>query len=802
MITFHPVKKSLFLGLAVLAMGVFASVSASAAPTLAAGTASGGPGTTVTVPLTFTPGTTGTAALQFTVGLPSGWSLVSATIGSAASSKSIAFNAANDKVILLGNNTTAIGSGVIGSLGVSIPATASGTGTVSIGSAMFSDANGTAISGGTTTNGTVTVTAATQGITINMASPSTVSVAPGGTFTLTYSFNGGPTATSEMIFVHFTDASGNNIFQDPDFYPSPLTTQWKGPYTVTHTITVPAGITGTFMIRAGLFDPVSGNRLALTLGTGVTADGTTRYQIGTLTVGSAPTGVGINMASPTAVSAAPGGTFTLTYTFTGGPTTVSQMVFVHFVNPDGSNAFEDGPFYPNPLTTKWSGAYTVTHTVTVPAGLTGTFPIRAGLYDPATGNRLALTPGAGVTADGTLQYQIGTLTVAGAPTGIVINTASPSTVSVAPGGTFSLTYSFTGGPTAVSEMMFVHFTDASGNNIFQDADFYPNPLTTKWTGSYTVTHTITVPAGLTGTYNIRAGLFDPVSGNRLALTPGTGVTDDGTVRYQIGTLTVGAASQGQSVFTTQIPAWTGITDGAGKNYELGMAFQSAVAGQITAIKFWKDAKETGTHTGHLWSSSGALLATVTFANETASGWQTQALTTPVNITANTTYITSVNTGNAYYVMTSAGLQTSVVNQNLSTIVGTNGRNGPVGKFPTFGAYQSGNYFRDVVFVPSPVGSDIALAVGSDAAEIRVYPNPWRQDRHAGRDIFFDNVAVGSTIKIFTLSGHQVTTLDATATKIGWNRTNDSGDTVASGIYLYLATSPDGSQTRGTFVVIK
>ena len=154
----------------------------------------------------------------------------------------------------------------------------------------------------------------------------------------------------------------------------------------------------------------------------------------------------------------------------------------------------------------------------------------------------------------------------------------------------------------------------------------------------------------------------------------------------------------QTLFTTQAPALTNISDGAGVNYELGMAFTSTSAGQITAIRFWKTSSESGTHTGRIWSSSGSLLASVTFTGETASGWQQQALATPLSIAANTTYVVSVNTGNSYYVTTDNGLASQISNGNLRSIVGGNGLYGSSGSFPT-NSWQNSNYFRDVVFAP-------------------------------------------------------------------------------------------------------
>ena len=40
-----------------------------------------------------------------------------------------------------------------------------------------------------------------------------------------------------------------------------------------------------------------------------------------------------------------------------------------------------------------------------------------------------------------------------------------------------------------------------------------------------------------------------------------------------------------------------------------------------AVRFYKAAANTGSHTGSLWSATGTQLATVTFSGETASGWQ-------------------------------------------------------------------------------------------------------------------------------------------------------------------------------------
>jgi hypothetical protein len=154
----------------------------------------------------------------------------------------------------------------------------------------------------------------------------------------------------------------------------------------------------------------------------------------------------------------------------------------------------------------------------------------------------------------------------------------------------------------------------------------------------------------------------------------------------------------QTIFTTQLP---GFEWSDGVSYELGMKFQSATAGQITAIRYWKAVNETGTHVGRIWSATGSILASVTFSNETASGWQQQALSTLVSIQPNTTYVVTVSC-NSYFGVTQNVLATSIVNGNLSSVADNNNAvYGTLNSFPT-NSYQNSNYFRDIVFVAGSV----------------------------------------------------------------------------------------------------
>jgi len=104
--------------------------------------------------------------------------------------------------------------------------------------------------------------------------------------------------------------------------------------------------------------------------------------------------------------------------------------------------------------------------------------------------------------------------------------------------------------------------------------------------------------------------------------------------------------------------------------------------------------------------------------------------------------------------------------------------------------------------PPPGGTGTTV---SDLSAVQVYPNPWRSDKHAGKSVTFASLPSGSTVKIFTVSGHLIKTLGPQTSALGtasWDLTNDAGEKVASGIYLYLITDSQGDKGRGKMAVIR
>ena len=132
-----------------------------------------------------------------------------------------------------------------------------------------------------------------------------------------------------------------------------------------------------------------------------------------------------------------------------------------------------------------------------------------------------------------------------------------------------------------------------------------------------------------------------------------------------------------------------------------MRFTTSVAGTVSAIKFYKGTQDTGVHTGSLWSSTGTRLATVTFANETASGWQTATFSSPVALTVGATYTASYHTNAGRYSNTGNFFTAAAASGPLTAPATTNGvyAYGSASLFPT-NTYNRTNYWVDVVFNPS------------------------------------------------------------------------------------------------------
>lgn len=150
-----------------------------------------------------------------------------------------------------------------------------------------------------------------------------------------------------------------------------------------------------------------------------------------------------------------------------------------------------------------------------------------------------------------------------------------------------------------------------------------------------------------------------------------------------------------------------------RSAELGTAFTPAVDGSATAIRFYKVEGQRGTHLGSLWAPDGTRVATVTFANESAAGWQTAALATPVKLAAGARYVVS-------YRVPAGGRYATTVNfrgKSASHALKVRHRGSGVYSYGTShprSQWRSSQYWADLSFVPADRGGSGAAPAPAPA----------------------------------------------------------------------------------------
>ena len=171
---------------------------------------------------------------------------------------------------------------------------------------------------------------------------------------------------------------------------------------------------------------------------------------------------------------------------------------------------------------------------------------------------------------------------------------------------------------------------------------------------------------------------------------------------------------------------SGVTDASEtSSVELGVQFKATQNGTISGVRFYKVPDNTGTHTGTLWTASGTELATGTFSNESSQGWEELDFSSPVTVTAGTTYVASYHTSSGHYAATSGGLSSAVTNGPLTALA--NGGVYAYGSstiFPT-GSYNGSNYWVDVDYQPTataPTVNSTAPVAGSSSNPVSMDPS--------------------------------------------------------------------------------
>ncbi|MDB5352799.1 MAG: hypothetical protein JWN86_4046 [Planctomycetota bacterium] len=277
-----------------------------------------------------------------------------------------------------------------------------------------------------------------------------------------------------------------------------------------------------------------------------------------------------------------------------------------------------------------------------------------------------------------------TITVADAVSNLSV---TQSGISVSPAAPINLTAS-----AASSSQINLAWTGAAGATgylIERSTNGSTGWAQIATTATSTLTYQNTgLIAATTYYYRVRAS----GGNNTSAYSNPASATTSGTLNSTVNTLW-------SNTYTPSIDSY------AAGSYELGLKFRSDVAGSVTGVRFYKQTWMNGyTHVGHLWSSTGTLLATATFTGETASGWEQVKFSNPVAVAANTVYLVSFSTGGGYAGISSGffsagGLDNGPLHALANSTSGGNGVYQSSGRFPNVNG-SGMNFWVDVAFTPS------------------------------------------------------------------------------------------------------
>ena len=417
-----------------------------------------------------------------------------------------------------------------------------------------------------------------------------------------------------------------------------------------------------------------------------------------------------------------------------------------------------------------SAPYSITWNSTTAANGAHTLSARA---SDAAGNTTTAT-GVAVTVSNVVDTT---------PPTVTAQTPAAGATGVATGTTVTATFSEAVDATTVSSatVTLQGPSGAVGAAVSYNAATRTATLTPSATLAASTTYTATVTGGATGVKDL--------AGNALAA--------DVAWTFTTAATPVGCTGGSSLWADTVTPALAAISDG--QAIEVGVKFRSNVNGYICGIRFYKGSANTGAHVGTLWDSTGRALASATFTNETASGWQQVSFAAPVAISANAVYVASYHSSgyfayNSGY-FTSAGVDSGPLHALSVAESGGNGvyQYAATSAFPT-GTYQGANYWVDVVFTTS-VGADTTaptVTMTAPGAGATVSGTAVTVSANAS-----DNVGVTSVQ--FLLDGVALGSADTSAPySITWNST-----TAANGAHTLSARASDaaGNTTTATGVAV-
>ena len=245
--------------------------------------------------------------------------------------------------------------------------------------------------------------------------------------------------------------------------------------------------------------------------------------------------------------------------------------------------------------------------------------------------------------------------------------------------------------------------------------------------------------------------------------------------------------------------------------ELGVKFQSTVAGYILGIRFYKGTGNEGPHVGNLWSASGQLLASAPFIVESEMGWQEVRFAAPVAIEADTTYVASYHAPAGNYAADKGYFaQADALNPPLRALAdGVAGGNGVYAYGPSAfpnQSFEANNYWVDVVFsldyIVDLEAPEVTVTLANPASElvgsVTVKATAADNQQVAGVQFYLDGAPLGPELLAPPYELEWDTTLVANGehelTAVARDLAGNSEEAVALGVTV---TNPAAPSPFGT-----
>ncbi len=363
-----------------------------------------------------------------------------------------------------------------------------------------------------------------------------------------------------------------------------------------------------------------------------------------------------------------------------------------------------------------SSTFTAVLQPTSPLAVSATYTavVRGGAADP----RIKNSSGTALAANTTWSFSTGT----SAQPPVILSIAPANGASgVSSTSAVTATFSKAMDPTTITNATFQLF-DSSNNAVSASVTYNSSTLTATLQPAFALNPVTTYTAV------VRGGTTDP------RVKDLTGGALPNTISW-IFTTAVAPPPPSTCPCSIWRPTNAPVVTDSNENasIEVGVKFRADADGVITGIRFYKSVANSGTHIGNLWTGNGTLLASVTFVGESASGWQQVNFSSPVPVSANTTYVASYFTTAGHYAFdqnsfTTAGVDNAPLHALANGFDGGNAvyRYGTASTFPNL-SYNASNYWVDLVFVlnnstgapavlsTSPVAGSTGASIGASVS---------------------------------------------------------------------------------------